>query len=280
MFLRAEIESVEATENNIVPTGKRNPMKYMLLVYSPESSWTPEEWNQCVTTSMAISKELFTQNKLLSSAPLHPVVTGVTVRVRNGEPLVTAGPFAETIEQLGGFYLIDVEDLDDAIAIAGRLPAAKKGTVEIRPVYPLDGLPKEQLHLLHTKIEASTSAAPLKAFMFLCYDDEQWWLEAGEEAHRQAMQEAVALTHRLNANKMYISAAPLHPTSTATSVRIREGQRSITDGPFAETREVLGGYYLMLAKDHSEAVTIASQHSGARVGAVEVRQVFDLSQFA
>ncbi len=91
------------------------------------------------------------------------------------------------------------------------------------------------------------------------------------------MLEAVALTHRLDARGQYLSASPLHPIVTATSVRVRNGQRIVTDGPFAETREVLGGYYLILAQDHHEAVEIAAEHSGARVGAVEVRQIFDLS---
>ena len=200
----------------------------------------------------------------------------ISVRVRNGQRLVTAGPFAETTEQLGGYYLIDVENLDEAMAIAGRLPPAKKGTVEIRPLFKLDGLPTEKLSDEPT-LSQTLSQAPLQKFMFLCYDDEEAWRNAGTEAHHAAMMEAVALTHRLDSRGQYISASPLHPIATATSVRVRNGQRIVTDGPFAETREVLGGYYLILAQDQAEALEFAAEHSGARVGAVEVRQVFDLS---
>ena len=114
--------------------------------------------------------------------------------------------------------------------------------------------------------------------MFLCYDDEEAWRNAGPAAHQAAMQEAVALTHQLDKHGQYLSASPLHPIATATSVRMRNGHRSVTDGPFAETREVLGGYYLILAKDQQAALEIAAQHSGVHVGAVEVREVFDLSQ--
>lgn len=247
-------------------------MKYMLLIYSPEIGWSPDEWKQCVETSMGICQEMAAKGQLEAASPLHPVASGSTVRVRNGQRIITDGPFAETTEQLGGYYLIDVDNLDDAIAIAGRLPPAKKGTVEIRPLFPLNGLPPEKL-----TTELKEPDSPLKQFMFLCYDDEDAWRAAGPEAHHAAMLEAVALTHRLDARGEYLSASPLHPIATATSVRIRNGQRIVTDGPFAETREVLGGYYLLWAKDQSSAVEIAAQHPGAKVGAVEVRQVVDVA---
>src|SRR5687768_1513797 len=120
-------------------------MRYMLLIYSPESGWTSEERERCMETSSAIARELAGQGKLLASAPLHPVATGKTVRVREGERLITAGPFAETTEQLGGFYLLDVDNVEEATAVAKRLPPAKKGTVEVRPVRKVEGLPTEKL---------------------------------------------------------------------------------------------------------------------------------------
>ena len=120
----------------------------------------------------------------------------------------------------------------------------------------------------------------MKQFMFLCYDDEQHWLNVGPEVHTAAIQQAVAITTRLDRQGRFVSAAPLQPSSTATSVRIRDGKRRITDGPFAETREVLGGYYLIFALDHAEALTFAAEHPGVHVGAVEVREVFDLVSMA
>ena len=77
----------------------------------------------------------------LATAPLHPTATATSVRVREGKRLVTDGPFAETREQLGGYFLIEASDLDEAIAIAGRIPMARRGTVEIRPVVEVAGLP-------------------------------------------------------------------------------------------------------------------------------------------
>ena len=113
-------------------------------------------------------------------------------------------------------------------------------------------------------------------YMLLCYDDEQYWQRAGEAALRSAMQEAVQLTHEIDAKSQYLMAAPLHPPATATSVRIREGKRLVTDGPFAETREVLGGFYLIDVDNLDEAIEIAARHSGARVGTVEIRQVMEI----
>lgn len=116
-------------------------MKYMLLIYMHEQAMNANEREHCYAESTKIANELHAQGKFLTASPLHPVATATSVRVREGKPLVTDGPFAETREQLGGFYLIDAENLDEAIRIATRLPPAQKGTVEIRPILELGGLP-------------------------------------------------------------------------------------------------------------------------------------------
>ena len=116
-------------------------MKYMLLVYGAESAWTEEERAACMEESAGLCHELSAKRQYVAASPLHSVNVATSVRVRDGKRLVTDGPFAETTEQLGGYYIVDVEDLDDAIAIAARIPGAQKGTVEIRPVFELDNLP-------------------------------------------------------------------------------------------------------------------------------------------
>ena len=251
-------------------------MRYMLLIYSPESGWLPDERERCMQTSSAIARELADQGKLLASAPLHPVATAGTVRVRQGERLITAGPFAETTEQLGGFYLLDNVGVEEAIAVAKRLPPAKKGTVEVRPVRKVEGLPTENL-----TGGTAGDAGPqtnLTQYMVLCYHEEAFWANAGEAAYGEALGEAIALTHRLAGEGKYLSASPLLPSTTAKSVRVRNDRPVVTDGPFAETREVLGGYYLVLAKDQAEALSIAAQTPGARDGSCEVRQVFEVAR--
>jgi hypothetical protein len=116
-------------------------MKYMLLIYSDENAWTQDEREHCFAESTQLTHELNAQGKYLAAAPLQPVALATSVRVRNGKRLVTDGPFAETREQLGGYFLIEAQHLDEAIEVAGRIPGARKGTVEVRPVLELAGLP-------------------------------------------------------------------------------------------------------------------------------------------
>jgi len=117
-------------------------MKYMLLVYGSENSWTEESRAECMDESVKYCHELAAQGRFVDASPLHPVATATCVRVRNGNRLITDGPFAETTEQLGGYYIIDVANLDEAIAVAGRIPPAKVGTIEIRPVFEIKNLPQ------------------------------------------------------------------------------------------------------------------------------------------
>jgi hypothetical protein len=116
-------------------------MKYMLLIYSDEKAWTNEEREACFEESIGLTRRLDQEGKFLAASPLHSVTTATSVRVRDGKRLVTDGPFAETREQLGGYFLVDARDLDEAIDIAGRIPGARKGTVEVRPILELSGLP-------------------------------------------------------------------------------------------------------------------------------------------
>jgi len=116
-------------------------MKYMLLVYTDEQAWTEAERQHCYAESTELAHQLKANGQYLATAPLQPVSTATSVQVRDGRRLVTDGPFAETREQLGGYYLIDARDLDEAIAIAASVPGARKGTVEIRPVLEIGGLP-------------------------------------------------------------------------------------------------------------------------------------------
>lgn len=114
-------------------------------------------------------------------------------------------------------------------------------------------------------------------FMLLCYDDEAYWIAAGTDVHRAAMAEAAELCQEIDARGQYLMASPLQPVATAKSVRIRGGQRVVTDGPFTETREVLGGFYVIDVPDVQTAIDIAARHPGAVVGTVEVRPLVELA---
>ncbi len=117
-------------------------MKYMLLVYMDEQAMSDEERARCYVESAQLTQELNTTGQFVAAGPLHPVATATSVSVREGKRIVTDGPFAETREQLGGYYVVEAKDLDEAIAIAERIPPAKYGTIEIRPVMEISGLPE------------------------------------------------------------------------------------------------------------------------------------------
>jgi hypothetical protein len=117
-------------------------MQYMFLIYIDESSLTEEEWAHCYRESAAYALELHASGKRVLVSPLQPSSTATSVRTQHGKRFLTDGPFAETREQLGGFFLLDADSLDEAIEIAGKIPAGRWGTVEIRPLLDIPGLPK------------------------------------------------------------------------------------------------------------------------------------------
>jgi hypothetical protein len=116
-------------------------MKYLLLIYMAEDAMNEAERETCYKESTQLAQDLHASGHYLSANPLHPISTATSVRVREGKPIVIDGPFAETREHLGGYFLIDAPNLDDAIRIAARIPGARKGTVEIRPVLEIPNLP-------------------------------------------------------------------------------------------------------------------------------------------
>ena len=116
-------------------------MKYMLLIYLADDAMNDAEREACYVDSARLCQELHAKGQFVGANPLHPTATATSVRVRDGKSLITDGPFAETREALGGYFLIDAANLDEAIRIAERIPGARKGTVEIRPVMEIAGLP-------------------------------------------------------------------------------------------------------------------------------------------
>jgi hypothetical protein len=121
----------------IVVSDEGGPMQYMLLIYGDESTWqgrSDEERGQVMQAYGAFTQELQQSGAMVAGDALQPTQTATTVRVQNDETLTTDGPFAETKEQLGGYYLIEAESLDDAIEWAAKIPAAREGSVEVRPV--------------------------------------------------------------------------------------------------------------------------------------------------
>ncbi len=115
-------------------------MRYLLLIYTPEAhepTFNTEEWNAQMTGYQEFTEGIVKEGIMLGGEPLQPIATATTVRVRDGKMTTIDGPFAETREQLGGFYMIEGRDLDHAIEVAAKIPGAKLGSIEIRPIMEL-----------------------------------------------------------------------------------------------------------------------------------------------
>ena len=116
-------------------------MRYALLIYASEQDWAgqTEEESQAVNQEyMAFTKDIIDRGLMKGGEALQPTSTATSVRLRNGDTLTTDGPFAETKDQLGGFYLVDCKDLDEAVEVAAGIPDARRGTIEVRPIMEVD----------------------------------------------------------------------------------------------------------------------------------------------
>lgn len=117
-------------------------MQYMLLVYLDENALSEAERNACYDESVQLTQDLHATGHFVAASPLHPTSTATSVQVREGRRFITDGPFAETREQLGGYFIVEAKDLDEALAIAARIPSARIGTIEVRPLVELTGMPQ------------------------------------------------------------------------------------------------------------------------------------------
>jgi len=118
-------------------------MQYMLMMYFDEQSLSEDERQKCYRESAEFAQRLHSAGKYVAAAPLYPTSTATSVRVAEDKRMITDGPFAETREQLGGFFVVDVDNLDEAIEIAAQIPAGRWGGVEIRPMIEVPELPEK-----------------------------------------------------------------------------------------------------------------------------------------
>jgi hypothetical protein len=225
-------------------------MQYFALLISKERDLTPDEGAAEMAAYQAFHAKA--ASAIRGGDALLPAATAVRITGGPDAPVVTDGPFAEGAEVAGGYYVFEAENLDEALALARDIPAAKRGGVEIWPMAGpgLQPQPTQGATWLALLLEPpDRPAAP---------GTPEW--------------EALAAQHQefgAAAGQHIKGGAGLHPPSTATTVRVRDGEVVITDGPYAEGAEVANGFYVLSAADRDEAVKIASM---IPAGAVEVRQ--------
>ncbi|WP_102141951.1 YciI family protein [Mycobacterium hubeiense] len=229
-------------------------MEYFALLISPQRDLTPDEG----AAEMAAYRDFHARaaSAIRAGDALGPAATGVRITGGPDAPTVTDGPFAESAEVAGGYYVFDADNLDDALELARQIPAAKYGAIEVWPM--ADSLPRQPLEgtnwialLLEPPTWSVTPGSP------------EW-----EEGVAQHVEFGAAAGSHIRAG------AGLHPPSTATTVRVRDGETLITDGPYIEGAEVANGYYVLSAADRDEAVKLASMIPAS---AVELRQLAGVS---
>jgi hypothetical protein len=252
-------------------------MRYVLLIHAAESRYTAmteAESGQLMEAYGVYSQALTATGRSGDSAALEPTSTATCVRVREGKRSVKDGPFAETREQLGGYFSIDAESESEAIEWAARIPDAEGGTVEVRPICSMDLPPTPQVPA-QDKIDPKTC----KEYLLLIYEDEKIMAGLDKAALDALCTRYVSYTQEIEASGHHIASEPLDPVKLAKSVSVNGGKRVVRDGPFAETREQLGGYYRVYAKDLDEACALAARIPGAETGTIEVRPVMDTSAY-
>jgi hypothetical protein len=214
-------------------------MHYFALLISPESELTPEERANEMTAYQDFHAKA--ASAIRAGDALQSAATGARITGGPDAPTVTDGPFAESAEVAGGYYVFEAENLDEALALARDIPAAKHGGVEVWPM-----------------VYFSPARAPLTSDSWLALllepagntvepGSPQW--DEGIKAHNEFGKLA---------GDRAVGGAPLHPASTATTVRVRDGEVLLTDGPYVEGAEVANGFYYINAADRDEAVKVAS----------------------
>jgi hypothetical protein len=226
-------------------------MEFMILFL--EAKGQPDGGLQGFAAMHDLAGELASAKKLRRGAPLAGAELAARVRVREGKALVTDGPFAETKEILGGFWVVDVADRDAAIEIARRCPHVEHGIVEVHPV------------LWRDAVADSGEATPF----LLAFHREPGLTDADGAK----MREMLAFTETLKQQGKFLETAPLAREPVASRLEKRGGRIVATDGPFAETKEGVGGYALVRVADRDAAIDLAKRYPHAKWGPVEVRQI-------
>jgi len=231
----------------------------MLLIYGDEANDIgPGQpgFEEMMAGYGAFTREVREKGAFVHGDPLDGAETATSLRLRDGKVIISDGPFIETKEQLGGFYILECATREAAIAYAAKIPRALNGSIEVRPMAGHDTRLFDPPHK--------------KSYLLALYGDETKFLPDPELNNVKAHQ---SLTAELIAADEFMTGDGLAFTKDAITVRVRDGKTLCTDGPFAETREVLGGFYQVKCDDLDRALAIAKRLCFTENGGVEVRPV-------
>ena len=238
-------------------------MTYLLLICVPENAQlTPEEGAAIGPATDSWVAEMDGRGVRREGRPLRPAGEAAVVRLRDDQVLISDGPFAETKEQIAGYDVIECSGLAEAIEIAAKHPVASFGAVEVRPFGP-DGWwrsperrepgDSREFLMIH-RVDVTALASPA----------DNCTVPDSKAAH--ALQVWITETE-----KQGVMVGGGRLDSTARTVRVRDGEMLVTDGPFAETKELVAGLNILSCPTLTEAAEIAGQHPTARIGTLELR---------
>lgn len=240
-------------------------MHYLVTLFGDESQaaqpGTPE-FDTEMADYMAFDERA--GSAIVSGEALQPSATAATIRPGVGDPLVTAGPFTETTEVVGGFYVLETDTLDDAIELGRYLPAARTGYIEIRPLVQwsdrgaAEGGPPEGRERYMALIYGKETAADVP-------DTPEW--EEGAAAHGRFAEWA---------GDDIQGGGALRPASTTTTLRVRDGDVMVTDGPYSEASEVVGGLYLFAPVTRDRAIELAARIPVNPGGAIHLHPIWEV----
>jgi hypothetical protein len=240
-------------------------MTYLLLICVAENvQLSPEQSIAMGPATNAWVAEMDGRGIRQEGAPLGPVREAAVVRVRDGEVLVSDGPFAETKEQMAGYDVVECSSLDEAIEVAAKHPVAQFGAVEVRPFDSGGWWRSADRHRPGDDPEY---------LMIHCLDETAELSPANDcdVPGSGAAREQRAWDAETYARGVKLAGGRLQPASVARTVRVRDGEVLVTDGPFAETKEQVAGFNVLTCPSMTEAIEIASQHPTARIGTFELR---------
>lgn len=250
-------------------------MQYMLMIYASEARFASKSKSEVDATMNAygtFTKDLFATGHAGDCAALEGSHTATTVQVRDGKRTVKDGPYAETREQLGGYYTLDVSSEEEALAWASKIPDAPNGSMEVRPVIAMGGATFAKPTGDETKGK--------KEYMLLIYEAEARWAKMTDAEKGATYGGYKAFSEATRVAKQLVAGDRLDQVRSAKCVSVDSaGKRAVKDGPFAETREQLGGYYRVWAKDLDEAIALAARIPAAETGTIEVRPIMDTSAY-
>lgn len=236
-------------------------MKYMFFICS-DGQTTAEAHDVIQANGQGWVDDVNTRGIRLLGSPLQDPTTAATVRVRNGETLITDGPFTESKEWIAGFDLMECADLDEAVEAAAKHPMSWFHSIEIRP---LDGDRLGDPPFVQDERQMK--------FMFMVIGNDQPYTEAQVAAFEAGIPPLVAEHQRRNS---WLLGHRLQGPENATTVRVRDGDTLLSDGPFAETKEFVAGFDVLSCGTREEAIELALIHPVSAIRAIEIRPFWEI----